>query len=436
MINFKNPAVVSILFLLFRIGYGQQPEPIPTGLLFVDPNMYQSIPLASTPLMGELPESADLSSRFPTPGHQGQQASCVGWAVAYALKSYQEAVERNWSPNSIDRLFSPAFIYNQIKMSPDCRGGTSYVEALNLLRRDGIATLSDFPYQDLECTAIPNQYVKQNAKQYAIADWRRVNVQDETEIKNHIAAGFPVLFGMIVDRAFYNHRGAAPYSHFSGENMGGHAMVVVGYDNRQQAFKIMNSWGTEWGDGGFGWITYSAFKQAVREGYVAQDIVTVRPNDPTPSPQPSPVPIQPPAPPAVVPGVPQVQYNVMVNHPGGLVPGIGMNIQLPGTVTNAAGKTLQIVIRFAFQNGVPIYANPREMYLRDVTGLVATGTTPIPLLIDNVDLINFTMSIPYYALNLQATNGMMNYQLQLNATVYLDNFPVAQSASVPFFIRW
>src|SRR5256885_7232659 len=186
-------------------------EHIPTGLLFVDPQTYQSIPLATAPLLGTLPQAADLSANFPRPGDQGQQSSCVGWAVAYALKSYQEKLERKWPLNTNDHLFSPAFIYNQIKRSADCNGGTSYVEALNLVRRDGVASLQDFAYDWQTCSAVPDASVRQRARPYAIAEWRRVNVQDENEGKNQIAAGFPVLAGVVGDHGFFHFRGQQPH---------------------------------------------------------------------------------------------------------------------------------------------------------------------------------------------------------------------------------
>ncbi|MEZ4955452.1 MAG: C1 family peptidase [Saprospiraceae bacterium] len=40
-------------------------------------------------------------------------------------------------------------------------------------------------------------------------------------------------------------------------NSGGHAMTIVGYDDGKNAFRIVNSWGTNWGDNGFAWVDYS-----------------------------------------------------------------------------------------------------------------------------------------------------------------------------------
>ena len=59
---------------------------------------------ATTPLMlrfqDYLPEEVDLSSKFPTPGDQGQQSSCTAWATGYAMRSYYEGRRRNWNFSS------------------------------------------------------------------------------------------------------------------------------------------------------------------------------------------------------------------------------------------------------------------------------------------------------------------------------------------------
>jgi hypothetical protein len=412
----------------------QQPQPtpvVPTGLQFVDDATYRSIPLASTPLMGALPPSVDMSGHFPMPGNQGQQSSCVGWAVTYALKSYQEGVERNWSLNTADHIFSPAYIYNQIKTSADCSGGTSYVEALNFLRREGAAPWNAFPYDSAQCSRLPDAATKQQAKQYSIADWRRVNVQDETEVKNQLAAGFPVLAGIVVDMPLYRLTQGNVYSQYSGQNLGGHAVVIVGYDDSKRAFKIINSWGQSWGDNGFGWINYAAFRQIAREGYVAQDII-VQPLTPQPGPQPKPQPVPTPSTPLVSIGAPMIVHNVPVRHPyTGLVTP-GMTITVPGSISNAQGKTLQIVLRFTLPNGQPLFANPAEAAYRDAQGFAATGTPPMPVQVPVVQLTQFPISIPYYALNLTSTGGRFTYVVFVTGFVYLDNYVVSQSQPVQF----
>ncbi len=255
-----------------------------TGLAFLDPGAYLGIPLAAPLFSGVLPERVDLAPFAPV-GDQGNQGSCVGWATAYAMKTYQENAERKWGVATKEHQFSPAFIYNQIRLGPTCEGGTYYTDALNLLTRYGAATLSMFPYDAARCSALPTPLVKQSAEAFRIASWRRVNTADETEVKTHLAGGFPVLVGMPVDQAFMNLRGEGIYQGLSGPILGGHAMAVTGYDDSKGAFEVLNSWGTAWGHRGRGWLSYAGFRQTVREGYVTQDIV----GSPVGNPEPAPV---------------------------------------------------------------------------------------------------------------------------------------------------
>lgn len=243
------------------------------GLNFLDQSAYQSIPLAVPILRGQLPQRVDLSGSFPAPGDQGDQGSCVGWATSY-LKTYQEKRERDWSLASKAHQFSPAFIFNQIKLS-SCQEGAYFVDALNLLRQKAAATLDVYPYTPTNCSVMPTALTLQSARQYTIADWRRVNVQDPLEVKGQLAAGFPVLIGAIVGPTFSGLIGAAPYKG-DVSNTGGHAMVVVGYDDAKGSYRVINSYGTKWGDNGYFWLDYGAFPKVVVEAYVAQDVILDR----------------------------------------------------------------------------------------------------------------------------------------------------------------
>jgi len=49
---------------------------------------------------------------------------------------------------------------------------------------------------------------------------------------------------------------------------GGHAFAIVGYD--EHGFLIQNSWGSEWGDGGFATLTYDDWNENAMDCWVAQ----------------------------------------------------------------------------------------------------------------------------------------------------------------------
>ena len=95
------------------------------GLRRLDVQAYQSAHIIRADPV-TLPSSVDLSVDAPIPGHQGGQGSCVGWAVAYVVKTYHERLERGWPLTNDRHVMSPAYIYNQIKVPG---GGAYFVDA-------------------------------------------------------------------------------------------------------------------------------------------------------------------------------------------------------------------------------------------------------------------------------------------------------------------
>lgn len=272
----------------------QEPPPTPnfsTGLLFSPPDEYKRLPLAGTPLMGVLPKAVDLSVSFPEPHStgQGQQGSCVGWAVAYALKSHMEKVERKWDFGETT-VFSPSYVYNVAKEPGDCKVGTYLTKALKYVQENGVARWSDFGYDESSCTRLPTPEMRQRALPFRILSYATANPSDVAELKSHLAVNEPVIIGMWVDPDFQRLCSGCVYQGIRSDPLGGHAVVVVGYDDQKGAFKIYNSWGSKWATKGYGWISYTAFSdttpRTVIEAYVAQDVtepLTLTSTDAAPS---------------------------------------------------------------------------------------------------------------------------------------------------------
>ena len=216
----------------------------------------------------KLPTQVDLSDRFPIPLDQGAQNSCVGWTVGYALKTYQEAVEMNWplrdnmGNNIAAHLFSPSFIYNQVITKTELGydrtdSGIRINDALQLVVEEGIATLEDMPYNNI-LEPIPDN-AKQNALNFKAKSWGILQTTDE--IKQSLSVGLPVVTSMAVYKSFQGLKSpAAIYNTAEGEYLGDHAVTIVGYDDDFAgggAFKVINSWGTDWGENGYFWLPYN-----------------------------------------------------------------------------------------------------------------------------------------------------------------------------------
>ena len=248
-----------------------------TGLKFTDKETLNKINKAKAPFIGSsnIPQLVDLSTKLPPPGNQGAQNSCVGWSIAYGMKSYQEKTARNWeliNGNEIDKshVFSPAYIYNQINGGQD--NGAMFADAFNLLQSKGVASLSTDPYNDADYLSKPNNDANSEAKNFKIAWAKTIDPKDLNAMKSYLAKGYPIVIAVAFDEAFMDPAGPSTVTSMKvDENAMGHAMLIVGYDEGKKSFKIMNSWGKEWRDGGFCWITYDAFKICIRECWIAKD---------------------------------------------------------------------------------------------------------------------------------------------------------------------
>ena len=252
------------------------------GLKRLDVQAYQSANIIRADPVS-LPSSVDLSVDAPIPGDQGGQGSCVGWAVAYAVKTYHERIERGWPLTDDRHVMSPAYIYNQIRVPG---GGAYFVDAFILLVNEGVSSWAQMPYDPFDDRSQPSARARAEAANYKIADWgtvlRNTHGVFVQEIKRHLAAGTPLVVGVPVYPDFDNLSESNPvYDDTSGTERGAHAVVIVGYDDRRSAFKVANSWGTDWGIGGYGWLDYDASEWLIWEIYVTEDVVAL-PDDELP----------------------------------------------------------------------------------------------------------------------------------------------------------
>ena len=252
--------------LFSQSGYSFSPEQ------FKKANVYEG--LADDNTKNPLPESVSLLKFAPDRQNQGQQGSCVAWSSVYAARTIVEAASTNQPGNST--AYSPAFVYNQIGLE-GCQG--AYIQnAMEFMSSKGVVAYNDFPYDDQDCSRQPNQALESKASQNKLHGFTRLTDGESTEginvraVKEHLAKDAPVVIGMMVGGSFMQgmmgkEMWAPTDEDRTQAGFGGHAMCVIGYDDRKQAFQLMNSWGPEWGNNGIGWVRYADFKEFVREAY-------------------------------------------------------------------------------------------------------------------------------------------------------------------------
>jgi C1A family cysteine protease len=79
-------------------------------------------------------------------------------------------------------------------------------------------------------------------------------------MKACLASGYPFVFGFTVYKSFESdavaHSGKVELPGHRERQVGGHAVLAIGYDDTRQRFRCLNSWGASWGDGGYFTIPY------------------------------------------------------------------------------------------------------------------------------------------------------------------------------------
>ena len=226
----------------------------PTGLIWSDEETLSKIPVDNIATMANTTKtSVDLTDKFPDPGNQNPQSSCVGWAVAY-LKSGQETIKRGWSAKADSHMFSPSYIYNILNGGKD--EGISIPDAINIVAALGVCSINYFPYEKDNYTKQPSSIALNAASLYKASVCKQTtSVQD---IKNHLANNQGVVIGVKVypDLRLLSILNPIYDNTIGNPEPGGHAICLIGFDDSKGAFKFINSWGTIWGLGGYGWISY------------------------------------------------------------------------------------------------------------------------------------------------------------------------------------
>jgi C1A family cysteine protease len=207
-------------------------------------------------------KGVDYSSPILNQGHCG---SCVAFAAVGALET-QLNITRGTSLSPW--AFSPQHLF--ACGGGSCDRGWTPTAALNYMQNTGIPDEFCFPYQsgvdgkDLSCSASCSDSSTRSMKidSYATESFL---FKSNAKLKKALANG-PLLATMQVYEDFVYYKSGV-YEHTDGKQLGGHAVTIMGYDDKLGAFLVKNSWGLDWGDKGYFWIKYDDDSQIGANAY-------------------------------------------------------------------------------------------------------------------------------------------------------------------------
>ncbi len=240
---------------------------------------------------------------MPIPGvlaarQQAGIGSCGAFAAAGAVTLLRYAREQVANP-AIDpnTLWpSPLYVYQyNAKFEMGVCSGTNIQDNLSRFTLFGSPSEAELSYPPLDpwpsgknaayCTAPMIDPSEQSPNRNAFRINGYVDITGSgaafrNSVKRQLDMGRPVVFGTTLPIGFQEFRattadatdnmpGAATdvTKPFKGGGMcttsghcGGHAMVFTGYDDAKNAYRVLNSWGGDWGDNGYLWWDYDSLE--------------------------------------------------------------------------------------------------------------------------------------------------------------------------------
>lgn len=241
------------------MNFGYLPDPQSN----LGPNFTEKLlPKLSVAATGDV----DLSP-YCTVSNQYSLSSCAGNATADAIEILNDIQEKAAAkaegrapkpPIQVSRLF----IYSMARgiMDDDGDGKTdlnldngTYIRlCFDVLSRYGVCDESVWPYDESKVFTPPSFKALRQAVGHRIHSYYRIAETGQARLDAIIKAlrgNHPVVFGTVVDRDFLNEKTSSPVKIPTGEILGGHAMIIVGYKGGN--FLVKNSWGKNWRQGGF-----------------------------------------------------------------------------------------------------------------------------------------------------------------------------------------
>lgn len=202
------------------------------------------------------PPLVDLRPGCPAVYDQGSLGSCTAQAIAGLVEFLKK--KQNKEVFTPSRLF---IYYNERVME-----GTVRVDAGATLR-SGFKVVSQLgnPHENLwwynisKFAVKPNTNVYKDGLNHQVIRYTRVNNARLDDMRACLASGFPIVGGFAVYNSFQSatvsRTGVVPMPLRNERMLGGHAIMVVGYDDSKQRFIVRNSWGN-WGDKGYCYMPY------------------------------------------------------------------------------------------------------------------------------------------------------------------------------------
>jgi len=211
------------------------------------------------------PNTVDLRSYCSPIENQGSLGSCTGQAIAGAIELLNK---RSGKPTDVSRLF--IYYYERLLLGTVNYDSGAYIrDGIKATNHYGASLESLWPHDVRKFKQEPIIEAKNDALNRKVTRYERI-----TNFNGCIDAltnGYPVIIGFHVYTSFMStivaRTGNMPYPNIRRERLlGGHAVLLVGYNKNKKVFIARNSWGTSWGDKGYFYMPFQVIQNQTMSG--------------------------------------------------------------------------------------------------------------------------------------------------------------------------
>ena len=203
-----------------------------------------------------------LKEYCPPVKNQGSIGSCgsMAWTTAIEIRLKVKESDHYTELSELFHYYHVRGIYGGYPED----SGQSLRDGAKVLQKIGTCPEKMWPYNESKWNSSPSSLANSMARFWKIKEYARCYTVEH--IKESIAVGYPVVFGMKTfpdfDKGIKTHF-EVPKTF----DMGGHAVTIIGYDDDLQQFEIVNSWGTNWGNKGFATMSYECVEKVMLDAW-------------------------------------------------------------------------------------------------------------------------------------------------------------------------
>ena len=223
----------------------------------------------------------DITKNMSPVRNQGSEGSCAGFATAVGVKEYQEKLDYG----HLVKL-SPRYIYEKAKKISGHSKGTTLKACMQVITKEGVCEEKQWPYIAGDVGS-PSPDADKRASKFKVLTYARI--VNLNELKDAIVEFGATLIGIMVYKGMMGEQ-----SHKTGivpnpgcfermNALGGHAITAVGFNDNSPFYKndghvkCKGSWGEEFGDKGYHYLSYKFMEKNMIDAFSCIDI-----DDPSP----------------------------------------------------------------------------------------------------------------------------------------------------------